>query len=219
MDIDDIDLNDLYEIYKRESGEVALINDKESKAFIKWKKIYEIRIQFENTTGLKSYHKGKETKAFIQWKDMLEKQELQDVKFIVKYFPSDDFMRCYEIKERKKRYNSSNQLVWSLNDDSKEFILDKVGYMVLGIPLFIIVYNKSSSIPLELCFENDKLVFYGCNSFDMYNKHHSDIFKKAIKQKLGKLYGKVSVYLVIYVFSFMIPFIPTFAFIFLKYFG
>jgi hypothetical protein len=125
-------------------------------------------------------------------------------------------MRCIDFPVKKRVYDKSNRLVWKY-ENNKEYYLDKIGYTMLFIPVYLVLYNKTSSIPYELCKKNDDLVAYGCNSFDTYNKHHSAILHKGIKQNLGKMYGKATVYLVIYLFFFCLPFLPFLPFILIKF--
>jgi len=182
----------------------------------KRKELYEL---FENQTGKKAIYKGKESSYFLAWYENYIKKKSNNVKFVVRYFPFDDKMICndYEITENKIKYSSNNDLIWKLSKDTKEHILNEITHTMLGIPYYYVQSSHKYSIPLRLCKENDKLVDYACNSFDMYSKLHADLLQKNMNKRFGRLYNKWSIYFVIYLFVFLLTALPFFSIIFTRF--
>lgn len=175
---------------------------------------------YEKQTGKKALWKGQETRLFLSWIDNLIKKESETIKCIVRYFDDDNSMICqdFQLKYRDLKLDKNNNIVWSLDSKSKEHILQDIAYTILSIPIFHVVKSSKSSVKLILDNENDDLYDYGCNSFDQYNKLHSDVLSKNLKVLIGKLYNKWTIYFVIFLFFFLITCLPFFPFVFTKYF-
>jgi len=204
--------------------EIILIDNFDDKEIKKESNIDDKRklyyVQFENQVGKKAIWNNKETRAFEIWYENLILKENESIKCIVRYFPDENSRICqdFQLKYKDLELDENNNIIWSLTPETKKHILNDIAYSILSIPVFHVVSSHKYSVKLKLNKGNDNLYDYGCNSFDQYNKLHSDVLTKNLKILIGKLYSKWTIYLVIFLFFFLITCLPFFPFVFPKYF-
>lgn len=178
---------------------------------------------FEKSTGLSSISNGQESKAFLKWIDngQYEKDKWNYPLYYIRYFPSEKSNKNKEfviIEEEFKINDNKSERIWKHPETNKEYILKEVAHLILGIPIYYVVKSHKFSVPLFLNPENDKLISKGNNSFDYYNKVHSEILSKSLKIHMKKDYSKAKLLILIYLFTFLLVSIPFFPFVFTKYF-